>query len=199
VCQPVSSTPSQRAEQRQRFQLLISEKIRDSKVLIFAKAVSLMRGRTEGDLAGFLAIDPKGRQLPGTCSNLAAHLAQGQEEILQEAGSLAKKSWHIKEIVAMQQEYAKSPGISGIAVDAWTCSKTPSAMNIRLDGTPPHQGGSRVCRSRAEFWRRNTRSCNPRQRHPQCQVRLTIIPGRRTNKSPLRVAMADNSVQNIGG
>ena len=89
---------------------LISEKIRDSKVPNIAKAVSLMRAH-ESDLAGFLANDPKGKQLLGYLSNLATHLAQEQEEILSEAGSLAKKIMHIKEIVAMQQSYAKSPGI----------------------------------------------------------------------------------------
>jgi PAS domain S-box-containing protein len=89
---------------------MISEKIRDSKVPNIAKAVSLMRAH-ESDLAGFLANDPKGKQLLGYLSNLATHLAQEQEEILSEAGSLAKKIIHIKEIVAMQQSYAKSPGI----------------------------------------------------------------------------------------
>ncbi len=89
---------------------LISEKIRDSKVPNIAKAVALMRAH-ENDLAGFLANDPKGRQLLDYLSNLAAHLAQEQEEVLQEAGSLAKKIMHIKEIVAMQQDYAKSVGI----------------------------------------------------------------------------------------
>ena len=89
---------------------MISEKIRDSKVPNIAKAVSLMRAH-ESDLAGFLANDPKGRQLLDYLSNLATHLAQEQEEILLEAGSLAKKIMHIKEIVAMQQSYAKSPGI----------------------------------------------------------------------------------------
>jgi PAS domain S-box-containing protein len=89
---------------------LISEKIRDSKVPNIAKAVSLMRAH-ESDLAGFLANDPKGRKLLGYLSDLAAHLAQEQEEVLSEAGSLAKKIMHIKEIVAMQQDYAKSVGI----------------------------------------------------------------------------------------
>jgi PAS domain S-box-containing protein len=89
---------------------MISEKIRDSKVPNIAKAVSLLRAH-ESDLAGFLANDPKGKQLLGYLSNLATHLAQEQEEILLEAGSLAKKIMHIKEIVAMQQDYAKSPGI----------------------------------------------------------------------------------------
>jgi PAS domain S-box-containing protein len=89
---------------------LISGKIRNSKVPNIAKAVSLMRAH-ENDLAGFLTDDPKGRQLLDYLSNLAAHLAQEQKEVLQEAGSLANKIMHIKEIVAMQQNYAKSFGI----------------------------------------------------------------------------------------
>jgi PAS domain S-box-containing protein len=89
---------------------LISEKIRTSKVPNLAKAVALMRAH-ESDLAGFLTNDPKGRQLLDYLLNLAAHLAQEQAEILSESDSLAKKIMHIKEIVAMQQNYAKSPGI----------------------------------------------------------------------------------------
>jgi PAS domain S-box-containing protein len=89
---------------------LISEKIKNSKVPNIAKAVALMRAH-ESDLANFLTQDPKGRQLLEYLANLAAHLTQEQADVLQETGSLANKIMHIKEIVAMQQNCARTSGV----------------------------------------------------------------------------------------
>jgi PAS domain S-box-containing protein len=89
---------------------LIADKIRGSKVSNIAKAVALIRAN-EGDLNHFLASDPKGKQLLDYLSNLASHLAQEQEDMLREVGSLLGNIMHIKEIVAMQQDYAKISGV----------------------------------------------------------------------------------------
>ncbi|HEU6448497.1 MAG TPA: PAS domain S-box protein [Verrucomicrobiae bacterium] len=89
---------------------LVSEKVRNSKAANVAKAVALMR-QHETDLGDFLANDPKGKQLPTYLENLAAHLADEQKEILQEVNALVENIVHIKEIVAMQQSYAKSFGM----------------------------------------------------------------------------------------
>jgi PAS domain S-box-containing protein len=90
--------------------LLITDTLRDSKVANLAKAVALMQAH-EPDLGDFLANDPKGKQLLGYLANLTAHLAQEQADILREAGALVSNIVHIKEIVAMQQNYAKSSGV----------------------------------------------------------------------------------------
>jgi len=171
---------------------LISEKIRDSKVPNLAKAVSLMRAH-EGDLAGFLANDPKGRQLPGYLSNLAAHLAQEQEEILQEAGSLAKKIMHIKEIVAMQQEYAKSPGILESLSSA---DLLEDAVGMNIGSMERHH--IKVVREYAE--------APPilAEKHKVLQILVNVIrnakyacdnSGREDKQITLRVANGDNSVK----
>jgi PAS domain S-box-containing protein len=89
---------------------LIADKMRHSKVANLAKAVALMRTH-EKDFGSFFANDPKGKQLPDYLARLAAHLAQEQEEILHEVGSLVGNIIHIKEIVAMQQSYAKASGV----------------------------------------------------------------------------------------
>jgi len=89
---------------------LIAEKMRNSKVSNLARAVKLIQGH-ENDLADFFGNDPRGKQLPGYLQDLATHLVQEQERILQEAGSLADNITHIKEIVAMQQSYAKASGV----------------------------------------------------------------------------------------
>jgi PAS domain S-box-containing protein len=89
---------------------LIAEKMRHSKVSNINKAVGLIRAH-ENDLNNFFANDSKGRQLPGYLSSLATHLALEQEDILREISSLASNIMHIKEIVAMQQSYAKTSGV----------------------------------------------------------------------------------------
>jgi len=89
---------------------LIAEKMRTSKVVNIAKVVALIRAH-ENNLENFLTEDPKGKQLPDYLANLAAHLEEEQEDILHEVGSLVNNIVHIREIVAMQQNYAKSSGV----------------------------------------------------------------------------------------
>jgi len=89
---------------------LISDKIRKSRVGNMAKAAALILAHKD-DLPGFFTRDAKGQQLPDYLSNLAIHLADEQEEILQELSQLNANIEHIKEIVAMQQNYARVSGI----------------------------------------------------------------------------------------
>jgi C4-dicarboxylate-specific signal transduction histidine kinase len=89
---------------------LIAEKMRTSKVVNIARVVALIRAH-EDNLENFLTDNPKGKQLPEYLANLASHLAEEQEDILHEVGSLVNNVIHIREIVAMQQNYAKSSGI----------------------------------------------------------------------------------------
>jgi len=89
---------------------LISDTMRNSKVANMSKAMALIQAH-ENDLGNFLTNDPKGKQLIGYLANLAKHLAEEQADILRESTSLAANVVHIKEIVAMQQNYAKSSGV----------------------------------------------------------------------------------------
>jgi C4-dicarboxylate-specific signal transduction histidine kinase len=90
---------------------IIADKVRTSKVVNLAK-VAEMLGAHEKDLGDFLMNDPKGKQVPAYLARLAAHLAEEQEQILHEVGALVNNVIHIKEIVAMQQNYAKASGVS---------------------------------------------------------------------------------------
>jgi PAS domain S-box-containing protein len=89
---------------------LITDAVRASKAGNLAKAAFLLRAHGH-DLAEFLTNDPKGRQLPGYLSSLADHLTVEQEETLKEVKSLAGYIDHIKEIVTMQQNYARVVGV----------------------------------------------------------------------------------------
>jgi PAS domain S-box-containing protein len=89
---------------------LIADKMRNSKIANIAKVVTLIRAH-DNDLGNFFTNDPKGKQVTDYLANLASHLAQEQEDILHEVGALVNNIIHIKEIVAMQQSYAKSSGV----------------------------------------------------------------------------------------
>jgi signal transduction histidine kinase len=89
---------------------LIADGVRNSKVPNFTKAMELFNDH-QADLGNYLSNDPKGKKLPEYLTNLAAHLEDEQKNILQEIGSLVNNVTHIKEIVAMQQNYAKPSGL----------------------------------------------------------------------------------------
>jgi len=89
---------------------LVSDKIRESRVSSLAKVVALMRAH-QNDLPAFLTQDPKGMQLCDYLDNLAQYLGKEQTGMLKEIESLSANVEHIKEIVTMQQSYARAAGI----------------------------------------------------------------------------------------
>lgn len=88
---------------------LASECIRKSDVQNLDRLAVMLR-EYEGDLAGFLAKDPRAAQIPVFLSRLAEHLRTSQETALKELAALDENIGHIKEIVSMQQNYAKVSG-----------------------------------------------------------------------------------------
>jgi PAS domain S-box-containing protein len=84
-----------------------AERIRTSRIASVKKTADLLDEHA-GDLAGFIAGDPRGRKLPEFLRNLAGKLAEEQSEVLEELQGLGKNIDHIKQIVAMQQSHAKA-------------------------------------------------------------------------------------------
>jgi len=89
---------------------IASDKVRKSRIANLAKAAELFQAHRD-NLAEFLTRDPKGAQLPEYLIKLASHLAEEQGEVLKELQLLQSNVEHIKEIVAMQQNYAKVSGM----------------------------------------------------------------------------------------
>ncbi len=90
---------------------LLHDRIADSKIAWVAQLRDLLRDQA-GHLGDFIANDPRGRQVPGFVDTLASHLAAEQRELLGELASLRKNVEHIKDIVAMQQNYARVSGVT---------------------------------------------------------------------------------------
>jgi len=89
---------------------LINERVKHSKSASLAKVVDLLREYRE-DLANFLAQDPRGKMLPEYLSQLSEHIKADQAVNMKELDSMCSHIEHIKEIVAMQQTYAKVSGV----------------------------------------------------------------------------------------
>ena len=88
---------------------LVVEKLRRSKADKVGKAAALLTGRN-GDLGDYLHNDETGKKLPGYLAQLGEFLVTENKEILQEVDQLGRNIEHIKEVVAMQQSYAKVSG-----------------------------------------------------------------------------------------
>ncbi len=89
---------------------LICNQVRNSRTSRL-KDVILLLNKNTTDLAGFLTNDPKGKIIPSYLTNLSERLAEEQQDLLKELELLTKNIEHIKEIVAMQQNYARVSGI----------------------------------------------------------------------------------------
>jgi PAS domain S-box-containing protein len=89
---------------------LVIEKLRRSKAPKLAQAAALLTGQN-GNLAEYLTEDPNGKKLPGYLSKLGEFFVAENAELLEEADQLGRNIEHIKEVVAMQQSYAKVSGV----------------------------------------------------------------------------------------
>lgn len=90
---------------------LACARIKESKAGRLGRVVELLREHGE-NLGEFMTSDPKGRRVPEYLAQLAKYLDEEQHSVLQELQSLSSNIDHIKEIVTMQQSYARVAGIS---------------------------------------------------------------------------------------
>jgi len=90
--------------------LLVADGTRKSRVSYVGKVAALLENHA-ADLGGFLTSDPQGRQVPFFLSQLASQLTSEQQKTIEELELLRQNIEHIKEIVAMQQSYARIAGV----------------------------------------------------------------------------------------
>lgn len=90
---------------------LVVDYVRNSRAAGLSRVAALLEG-AKGEIAAFFTSDARGQRLPGYLSKLARQLGNEQEQTLQELATLQKSVEHIKDIVAMQQNYAKLGGLA---------------------------------------------------------------------------------------
>ncbi|HWC59669.1 MAG TPA: PAS domain S-box protein, partial [Verrucomicrobiae bacterium] len=89
---------------------LTIDRVKGSKIANLSKAAALLMENRER-LGDFFSKDPRAQQIPTYLSALSEHFTHEQSALLQELEQLLKHIEHIKQIVAMQQSYAKVAGV----------------------------------------------------------------------------------------
>jgi PAS domain S-box-containing protein len=96
---------------------LVAERVKQSKASGVLRTADLLREQGS-NLAQFLGDDARGRRIPEYLASLGEQLANDQRLTLEEIVSLRSNLEHIKDTVAMQQNYAKLCGVTEIVTVA---------------------------------------------------------------------------------
>jgi PAS domain S-box-containing protein len=170
----------------------VADSLRKSKACNLSKVVALL-GEHSGDLGAFLTSDPKGKHLPDYLAQLAEHLIDEQAAALKELAQLQKNIEHIKEIVTMQQGYAKVSGLNEMI-------KITDLVEdgLRLNTDALHRHGIEVVREFEEVPMMNV------AKHNVLQIMVNLLrnateackeSGRADKRLTVRVAHMDGRVQ----
>jgi signal transduction histidine kinase len=116
---------------------LLAERLQNLRVGNLAKAANLLKANA-ADLGRFLTTDEKGKHLPSYLEKLALHLADEQTELLGVTRELTHNVDRIKEIVAMQQNYAK---VSGVQETVSVAELVESALKMHAGAYERHAIG----------------------------------------------------------
>jgi len=104
--------------------------LRSNRLSGLQRVVSLVQEHPD-DLGSFIDRDPRGRHLPLYLAELSKQLTNDQDKTLNEIESLKKNIAHIKEIVAMQQRYAKI-GVGGVTETLDLTNLVDESLRINL-------------------------------------------------------------------
>jgi PAS domain S-box-containing protein len=89
---------------------MVDDRVRKSRVIDVRRLATLLEQHAE-DRAAFLTNDPKGRMVPDFIGHLAEQLDSEQAAMIEEISSLRRNVEHVKEIISMQQGYARVSGV----------------------------------------------------------------------------------------
>jgi len=92
---------------------LLVESVMKSRASSLARVVVLLQEHAH-DLGEFITTDPRGKHVPAHLAQLSEYLIADQAGIVSELNSLRQNVEHIKEIVAMQQNYAVVGGVKEV-------------------------------------------------------------------------------------
>lgn len=90
---------------------IVADQLRESRVAQLTGVVHLLQ-ENETRIAEFLVTDARGTRILPYLYKLAQQMEKDRERLMQEVAGLVQHVGHIKEIVAMQQTYARSSGVS---------------------------------------------------------------------------------------
>ncbi len=106
--------------------LLITDRLSKSRVAHLGHVSTALKENAT-DLGRYITEDPRGSKLPAFIASLTDRLTSEQSELLMEAEALSKNITHIKDIVAVQQNYAK---VSGVVEVLPACALVEDALQM---------------------------------------------------------------------
>ncbi len=180
---------------------VVTERLRGLHVPGIFRAVELL-DEHKSDLGTFLTSDPKGRQVPDYLKALSRTLAEEREAVLEEMHTLCESVEHIKAVVSMQQQHARTTGmeerlpVSALLDDALrlhALSFERMGIQVRREYTP----GPEVWADRHKLLQillnllNNARHALMDSGQPDKQLTLRVGPG---EGGRLRIEVADNGV-----
>jgi signal transduction histidine kinase len=89
---------------------VMREQLQNSRLDMLGRTADLLRTH-EDNLAAFFAEDERGRRIPSFLSRLSEEISNEHARLAEELSGLSRNIEHIKEIVAMQQNYAKASAV----------------------------------------------------------------------------------------
>lgn len=114
---------------------LVGDRLRGSNVGDLKRATTMLLDQN-GRLADFLTTDSKGKLLPEFLNSVAEELVEEQAALMDEMNSVGQHIEHIKEIVAMQQSYAK---VSGVYENLSAAELVEDALRMNVAAFERHQ------------------------------------------------------------
>jgi signal transduction histidine kinase len=103
-----------------------TDMVRTSRVADLRQVATMVGEQT--DLPAFVARDPRGRVLARFLDEIGAHLAREQAAVVRELGELRENIGHIREVISMQQSYAR---VTDLAVEISPQSLVDDALRMR--------------------------------------------------------------------
>jgi signal transduction histidine kinase len=88
---------------------IVGDQLRESRIAQLSSLSHLLQ-ENDSRMAEFLTSDPRGQRAMPYLYKLAEQLEKDRDRLVEEVGGLAQHIGHIREIVAMQQTYARSSG-----------------------------------------------------------------------------------------
>lgn len=113
---------------------LIRDKLQRSEISTLGKVRGLLQ-QHKGDMEAFLTTDSKGKMIPGFMIKLSESLEKEQAALRKEHDHLARNVEHIKEVVAMQQNYAR---VSGVLEPVSVAKLLDDALQLNTAGLTRH-------------------------------------------------------------
>jgi PAS domain S-box-containing protein len=178
----------------------VADSLRKSKATSLTRVVALLREH-EADLGAFFTHDPRSKNLPSFLAQLSEQLAADQAAALRELAQLQKNIEHIKEIVALQQGYAKVSGATETVqmaelVEDTLCMNTESFAHHALrverefDEVPPIAVEKhKVLQILVNLVRNAKHACDAMER-PDKTLTLRVFNG----DGRVKVAVSDNGI-----